>query len=136
MADLSVRESGRARRLSIKVYPRGRVEVVVPSRTRPADVEAFVTENRRWIARALESFADQIDPGTFDLPTRVDLAAIGRRYVICYRRRAGHKGVRHRELGDTVVLTGATDDTEACRAAIQLTLPRSVLISPLWATMR
>jgi hypothetical protein len=28
------------------------------------------------------------------------------------------------------------DDTEACRAAIQLTLPRSVLISPLCATMR
>lgn len=27
-------------------------------------------------------------------------------------------------------------ETEACRAAIQLTLPRSVLISPLWAIMR
>jgi hypothetical protein len=28
------------------------------------------------------------------------------------------------------------EDTEACRAAIQFTLPRSVLISPLWATIR
>jgi hypothetical protein len=28
------------------------------------------------------------------------------------------------------------EDTDAWRAAIQLTLPRNVLISPLWATMR
>ena len=28
------------------------------------------------------------------------------------------------------------DDTDACRAAIQLLLPRSVLISPLCAIMR
>lgn len=115
----SVRESARARRLSIKVYPRGRVEVVVPRRTRPAEVEAFVTENRRWIARALESFADQIDPATFELPSRIDLASIGRNVVVCYRRREEHKGVRHRELGDTVVLTGSTDDTDHCRKALR-----------------
>ena len=39
------------------------------------------------------------------------------------------------QLGDVARRTAAVD-TEACRAAIQLTLPRSVLISPLWATMR
>ena len=30
----------------------------------------------------------------------------------------------------------SVDDTDACRAAIQLTLPRSVLISPLCAIIR
>ncbi len=50
----SVRESARARRLSIKVYPRGKVEVVVPRRTRPRDVEAFVRENAAWIKKARE----------------------------------------------------------------------------------
>ncbi len=41
MSGFSVRESGRAKRLSIKVFPRGRVEVVVPKRTRPAEVREF-----------------------------------------------------------------------------------------------
>ena len=114
-----VRESARARRLSIKVYPRGRVEVIVPRRTRPKDVEAFVSENRRWIARALESFAGQIDPETYQLPSTIELAAIGRRYVVAYRQRAGQSSVRYRELGDTLVLTGATDDEEQCRRALR-----------------
>ncbi|MDH3433894.1 MAG: M48 family metallopeptidase, partial [Gammaproteobacteria bacterium] len=48
----SVRESARARRLSIKVYPRGRVEVVVPRRTRARVVEAFVEEHREWIEKS------------------------------------------------------------------------------------
>ncbi|MEM9207990.1 MAG: SprT family zinc-dependent metalloprotease [Pseudomonadota bacterium] len=115
----SVRESARARRLSIKVYPRGRVEVVVPKRTRPRDVEAFVSENRRWIARALESFAGDIDPATYQLPSVIELAAIDRRFVVVYRYRAGQASVRYRELGDTLVLTGATDDEELCRKALR-----------------
>lgn len=115
----SVRESARARRLSIKVYPRGRVEVVVPRRTRPADVEAFVNENRRWIARAMESFAAHIEPESCQLPTNIDLAGIGRRYVVAYRRRDGQRSVRHRELGNTLVLTGKTDDVDLCRKALR-----------------
>ena len=42
VSGFSVRESSRARRLSIKVFPRGRVEVVVPRRTRPGAVREFV----------------------------------------------------------------------------------------------
>ena len=52
MSGFSVRESGRAKRLSIKVFPRGRVEVVVPKRTRPADVREFVESQRDWIRKA------------------------------------------------------------------------------------
>ena len=40
----SVRPNKRARRLSIKVFPRGRVEVVVPPRTHPEAVQAFVDD--------------------------------------------------------------------------------------------
>ena len=43
MSGFSVRESSRARRLSIKIYPRGRVEVVVPKRTRSRDVRIRLT---------------------------------------------------------------------------------------------
>jgi len=119
MADLSVRESGRARRLSIKVYPRGRVEVVVPKRTRAADVEAFVLEHREWIERTRQHFFDEHPPEPFRLPEQVDLLAVGRRFDVRYRRKRGATGVRFRQLGGTVVLTGAVDDEEACVGALR-----------------
>jgi predicted metal-dependent hydrolase len=44
-----IRVSARARRLSIRVFPDARVEVVVPPRARPRDVEAFIATHREWI---------------------------------------------------------------------------------------
>jgi predicted metal-dependent hydrolase len=76
VSGFSVRESGRAKRLSIKVYPRGRVEVVVPRRTRPREVQAFVSENQEWIERARASFAADHPPETFELPNLIHLPAI------------------------------------------------------------
>ena len=119
MPGFSVRESARARRLSIRVYPRGRVEVVCPRRTRPADVEAFVLENREWIANAQASFSAALPEEGFRLPVRVSLPAIDRDYVVAYRRRTGQVGVRFREHGDTLVLSGAVDDETACRDALR-----------------
>lgn len=47
-----VRESHRARRMSIHVHPHGQVEVIVPRRTRAIEVRQFVETHRDWIARA------------------------------------------------------------------------------------
>jgi predicted metal-dependent hydrolase len=44
-----IRVSPRARRLSIRVYPDARVEVVVPPRARPREVELFIAAHREWI---------------------------------------------------------------------------------------
>ena len=44
-----VRMSARARRMSIRVYPDARVEVVVPPRARAREVERFVAAHRQWI---------------------------------------------------------------------------------------
>ena len=43
------RVSRKARRISIRVFQDGRVEVVVPPRARPRDVERFVSSQREWI---------------------------------------------------------------------------------------
>ena len=115
----SVRESQRARRLSIKVYPRGRVEVVVPKRTRAADVEAFVREHEEWIRRTREHFAEKHPPEPFCLPERVDLPSLGRQFEIRYRKRRDARSVRYRQLGSTVVLTGSVDDEDACVKALR-----------------
>ncbi len=46
---LRIRVSRRARRLSVRVYPDARVEVVVPTRARPREVEGFLAQHRQWI---------------------------------------------------------------------------------------
>jgi predicted metal-dependent hydrolase len=115
----SVRESARAKRLSIKVYPRGRVEVVVPKRTRAADVEQFVAENKDWIRRAREEFAHKLGQEEFALPTTVALPAIGRVFRVHYLRRADQKSVKWRQLGNDVWLSGPVADEQACVTALR-----------------
>ena len=47
----AVRESRRARRLAVRVFRTGRVEIVTPPRTSRAAVEHFVARHRSWIER-------------------------------------------------------------------------------------
>lgn len=115
----SVRPNKRARKLSIKVFPRGRVEVVVPPRTRPETVQAFVRENTDWINNARASFAAIHPPEPFILPNQVELAAIDRRFRVRYERLSGQRTVHYRSDGDTVVLSGRTGDDQPCVAALK-----------------
>ena len=119
LSGLSVRESGRARRLSIKVYPRGRVEVVVPRRTRARDVQAFVEEHRDWIRRTRESFAELHPPEPFRLPDTIVLPGIGRTFRVNYRPREGARNVRYRLRHDGLELSGATGDSALCVKALK-----------------
>ena len=58
-----VRASNRARRLSVRIFPGGQVEIVVPHGTRPRTVERFVTRNRPWIERKVAQYrpAEAVD---------------------------------------------------------------------------
>src|SRR3569833_617546 len=72
-----VRESNRARRLTVRVFHTGRVEVVVPSRTSAITVERFVERHRTWIARQREVARARAIPVAPFPPTQIDLAACG-----------------------------------------------------------
>ena len=115
----AVRESGRARRMSIKVYPRGRVEVVVPRRSRAAEVEAFVAANRDWIQKTLAAFAEEHPPEPFALPQRVELPGVGLPFRVRYEPQRGSKSVRYRTSGNLLVLRGRTNDESLCIAALK-----------------
>ena len=119
MSGFSVRESGRARRLSIKVFPRGRVEIVVPKRTRPDDVRAFVEAHREWIDDARATFAAEHPPEPFALPTVVGLSGIEKTFGVSYEPEPGARTVRFRKRGDTVVLSGRTSDERLCVQALK-----------------
>jgi len=71
----SVRESARARRLIVRVFHTGRVEVVVPSRTSPRAVQRFLERHRSWIERKRdEARCKAVPPAPFP-PPRIELAA-------------------------------------------------------------
>ena len=70
----SVRQSARARRLSVRVFRNGGVEIVVPPRTSAHRVSAFVSEHREWIERQRKRAVPQINwPWP---PTSLSLSAI------------------------------------------------------------
>jgi hypothetical protein len=115
----SVRNSARAKRLSIKVFPRGRVEVVVPRRTSARSVQAFVAENRDWIDRARESFAQKFTPESAALPSLVRLPSIDRQYIVRYVPVDQASTVRYREAHGILTLRGATADRTLCVGALK-----------------
>jgi predicted metal-dependent hydrolase len=84
-APLSVRESRRARYLTLRLLPPHTLELVVPRGTRPAEIDAFVREHRRWIDDARRQLAESSTFRRDGLPTAIDLRAIGKRWSVAYR---------------------------------------------------
>jgi predicted metal-dependent hydrolase len=119
MSGFCVRESGRAKRLSIKVFPRGRVEVVVPLRTKAADVREFVEAHRDWIRKARAQFAEDHPPEPFALPNAIELDGIERRFEVLYQPEEGAKTVKYRPSAKKLVLSGRTSDEKLCVEALK-----------------
>jgi hypothetical protein len=72
-----VRESRRARRLAVRVFQTGRVEVVVPPRTSRGAVERFVSRHRAWIERKRADARRNVAVCEPFPPRVIDLAATG-----------------------------------------------------------
>jgi predicted metal-dependent hydrolase len=73
-ADWRVRRSARARRLAVRVFHDGTVEVVVPERARPREVQSFVARHQDWIVRQRRRTTLLV---TNFPPERLELKAIG-----------------------------------------------------------
>jgi predicted metal-dependent hydrolase len=114
----TVRVSGRARRLSVRIYPGGRVEVVVPPGASPAAVQKFVGTHRQWIQRRVAdlSTAAAVDDSR---PVSIKLPAIGRHYAVEYQYAAGSTA-RVRVAGENViVVNGPLHDDRAVTTALR-----------------
>lgn len=85
LAPLSVRESRRARYLTLRLLPPHTLELVVPRGTRATEVSAFVYENRRWIEDARRELAECRPARDEGLPTEIELRAIGKSWRVAYR---------------------------------------------------
>src|SRR6187549_1343041 len=116
---IRVRESTRAKRMTIHVTPHLGVEVVVPRRTPARDVQRFVSQHLEWIEETEEELANTTPAFDRGLPVEIPLPAIGQVWRVCYRR-TPDRSVRLRELADGVLeLTGPVQDEDACRACLR-----------------
>jgi len=98
---LRIRESGRARRLTLRVLSPHTLELVVPRGARAADVAAFVHEHRHWIERARREIAAHYALAQDRLPTRIALLAIDRSWLVRYEPQTQARS-RVRMLGDVL----------------------------------
>jgi len=108
----SVRQSPRARRLSVRVFRHGGVEIVVPPRTSAQRVSAFVSEHREWIERQRLRSAPPIH---WPLPpASLALSALGEHWQ-CVP--GGGRGRLHvRQIGESLLaLEGDTSERERLR---------------------
>jgi predicted metal-dependent hydrolase len=71
-----LRRSARARRLSLRVFPHGVVEVIAPLRAGRRSIEQFVRSNQGWIAKARGQFLALHGSLGFAPPAEIILAAI------------------------------------------------------------
>jgi len=95
-----VRVSPRARRLSIRVYPDARVEVVVPRRAQARDVERFVAAHREWIDdKRAQALRNRPAPQAFP-PAALELKATHERFRLHFAGGAGRLRLAEVEAAD------------------------------------
>jgi len=108
----SVRQSARARRLSVRVFRNGGVEIVVPPRTPPRRVSEFVSEHRQWIERQRRRAAPALH---WPLPPdSLTLTAIGEQWRCSTAARTGRVGLREIAAFE-LQISGALDERDRLR---------------------
>jgi len=113
-----VRESRRARRLAVRVYHTGRVEVVVPTRTSTNAVTRFVNSHRNWIERKRAEAQSHATPAAPFPPSRIELLACGETW--CVHLGGGKARVRVKARpGRLLILSGDSRDGRAVRTGLR-----------------
>jgi predicted metal-dependent hydrolase len=105
----NVRISRRARRLTLRVFPGGRVEVVVPPGVGVPAIERFVARHRDWAERRSREML-RLAPKALDLrPAAVEVGLLGRTWAVEY---ATGRRVRAEEVADDRLRIHAPDVTD------------------------
>jgi predicted metal-dependent hydrolase len=127
-----VRESQRARRLTVRVFHSGRVEVVVPSRTSPVAVERFVERHRTWIERKREEARVKAIPATPFPPAHIELAACEEKWRVHLAGGGRRVRINATKIG-LLSLEGDASDGRTVRSALRrwLTSRASEVLGPV-----
>ena len=124
----TLRVSSRAKRVRLRFTPREGLVVVVPRNMRGFDPSTILRDNFDWIdgahARVAERRAALLAGADALLPDEVSFPATGENWGVDYRA-SGASTVRAETLDRLLVLRGATNDGDACLAALNRWLQRA-----------
>jgi predicted metal-dependent hydrolase len=112
-----VRESRRARRLAVRVFQTGRVEVVVPLCTSRPAVERFIARHRIWIERKRAEARDRALPREVFPPRGIELPACGTSWRVHVAGGTGR--LRLSASAGLLSLSGDSGDPRAVRMLLR-----------------
>lgn len=127
LPDYAIRESSRARHVSIKVSLQGTVEIVVPKGFDHARVPEIVERRRDWICRMvnrLETQQQDLAPDHFEeQPTSLEVRARSETWQVLYQ--ASRRPVALAQPAPlTLTLRGDVEDAKACSDRLRHWLTR------------
>jgi predicted metal-dependent hydrolase len=120
----TVRVSRRARRLSVRVYPGGRVEVVVPPGASAAIVQRFVGTHREWINDRVGDLSTAAPLANQLRPAEVYLPSIERRYAVQYHQSPDALAVHAIESESRLIVHGPLHDDRQIASVLRRWLMR------------
>jgi predicted metal-dependent hydrolase len=121
-----IRESRRARRLTVRVFHGGRVEVVVPARTSRAMVERFVERHRPWIEKKRTEARRTAVPEEPFPPQTLEFAAVGEAWRVHACGGVGRPQIQIAAPG-LLQLRGDLSNTRALQHALRMWLVKRAL---------
>lgn len=128
-----VRESARAKHVSIKISHLGEIEVVVPTGFDRRQIPDIIRKRQDWIAKTIQRIAAERqlvapleeDAPTGDLPDRLQLQSLAEQWQIQYKAAAGNQVVLTTMLAQhRLNLRGLVDRPSLCHRALQQWLKR------------
>ena len=108
-ADFVVRRSRRARRLSVRVFPHGLVEVVAPERAAERTIRRFVADHQEWIGRARRELGIPARSPGVRPPEHIVLAALGERWEVTYEEGRRRLHATPADAGGQIRVSGPAD---------------------------
>jgi predicted metal-dependent hydrolase len=108
--EVVVRRSARARRLGLRVFPHGVVEVVAPLRVGQRSIDQFVRSHAGWIERTRGRFQALVGDAGFAPPTEIVLAALDERWQVAHVTGSPRLQVTPAPGGGRLLLRGPEDD--------------------------
>jgi len=121
-----IRESTRAKRVSIKVSHWGEVEVVVPQGFSQRRIPEILHQRQEWIAKTVQRIRSQrlSSPHAGDvLPAQIELRSIGETWTVTYCQTTEPQIEAQIEVTVTgshqLTLRGQVGDVAACRQALR-----------------
>ena len=137
--DYTVRESLKAKHVSLKMSLKGDLEVIVPKGFDRNRIPDILQSKQRWIERVIRRMASQQALAGSDVvadrPQNIALQAIAEHWQVTYQPTASPTVTVQEHPGLRLQLHGQTDDLALCKMALQQWVSHKAKAAlPTWLT--